>query len=76
MLRAWYNVIVKDPKVESLAKKRLAVCAECPHAKEKDVLSYAFGKEVKEHTMICSICNCPLIAKARGGKCPKKKWPV
>jgi|TARA_R110000824_G_scaffold139228_1_gene304249 ribosomal protein L37E len=64
IIDGWKHVIMNDPFVEKIAKKRAAICAGCSEAtKTAGVLK-------------CAACGCPLIAKTRSmdSKCPKDKW--
>ena len=57
----WKNLTFQNPKVEEMAKNRIAICVEC-------------NKLNKRNT--CMICGCYMPAKVRSPKsrCKIKKW--
>ena len=57
------NTIIKDEKIEELAKERYSICEKCEHN----------NKEIIER---CKICGCIIKFKIRQSiqKCPKKYW--
>lgn len=71
------NLAFPDAEVEDLAKKRAAICAECPLAVKTGVYSVIADKRTKHiQGMKCDACGCNLSAKVRSVKdyCPKGKW--
>lgn len=64
---------------KELAKARVAICVDCPHAKEMWLKK--FVDDVLKNDEIgsgigCSKCGCPVNAKALviEEKCPINKW--
>lgn len=56
------KAMIADPEVETLQKKRYAVCLECPNRNpEKD---------------ICLVCGCflPFKTRALEASCPEEHW--
>ncbi len=60
----WLNVIIKNAEIEEEAQRRLSICNGC---EKKDSM---IGVDV------CSLCHCPLLAKARSSdsECPLNRW--
>ena len=59
IIRAWGNVMVRNPRIDEEAERRLRICNTC----------------VDRDKSKCGICGCPLIAKSRStSNCPEKKW--
>ena len=59
----WKNLTFPNPKVEEIAKKRMAICVE-NKCKKLNARNY------------CMVCGCYMPAKTRSkaSKCPLKKW--
>ena len=57
----WKNYIFPNKEMEELAKKRAAICVDCPKLKSNN---------------ICSVCGCYIPAKTRSktSRCPLSKW--
>ena len=57
----WKNLTFPNPKIEELAKKRMAICVEC--------------KKLKTNNS-CAMCGCYMVAKVRSPKsrCMLNKW--
>lgn len=78
IVAGWYNLAFTDPSVELLARKRAAICANCPLA----VLSSSFttrsidNKTTEIRGLSCDACGCNLSAKVRSkdDHCPLAKW--
>ena len=58
----WKNYIVKDPKIEIIAEKRMETCVKCD--------------KLKRDNNRCTVCGCYMVAKTRNLKstCPLNKW--
>lgn len=75
ILSGWRNYLDKTDVTEESAKKRAALCAACPHAKQGKLLAF-----IKDHLKevagaYCNLCKCPLSAKVRSTDiCPINKW--
>ena len=65
IVRAWYNVIIEDPKIEALAKQRAEVCNGCEFAQESMVTKFINDDLLEVKGLICGQCKCPLTAKIR-----------
>ena len=70
----WKNTLIKDDGVETIAKKRLAICSSCEFNSD-------IAKKISNYTSVrpdvhCIDCGCPLISKTRctSCDCPKGKW--
>lgn len=80
ILSGWKNYWIKDPVIESTAKKRASICDSCEFKKKGNVFANLKikGQIVIEERNIpyCGICSCPLVAKTRSrhSTCPKNKW--
>jgi len=75
ILTGWKNYLDKSEVTEALAKKRAALCAVCPYARQGKLLAYIKDslKEIKG--AYCEKCSCPLSAKVRSTDiCPENKW--
>ena len=64
---------------KELARKRVAICIECPHAKEQWLKKFIDGilqNDVQGSGIGCSLCGCPVNEKALvdSEKCPDKRW--
>lgn len=78
IVAGWYNLAFTDPSIEVVARKRAAICANCPLA----VLSSSFttrlidNKTTAIRGLSCEACGCNLSAKVRsiGDQCPLSKW--
>jgi len=59
--QGWKNYAFPNPEMEELAKKRAAICVDCPKLKSNN---------------FCSVCGCYIPAKTRSKKsrCPLSKW--
>ena len=57
----WKNFTFQNPAVEVEAKKRMAICVECPQLTSRNK---------------CRLCGCYMPAKVRStkSKCRIKKW--
>jgi hypothetical protein len=64
ILLGFLNLIWKDWAIEALAKKRIAMCKQCPFIKTDASINR------------CGSCGCVIEAKARSPKslCPEQKW--
>jgi TPP-dependent indolepyruvate ferredoxin oxidoreductase alpha subunit len=52
---------------KELARKRVAICVECPHAKEmwlKKFIDGALQRDITGSGIGCSICGCPINERA------------
>ena len=73
------NSVIKNPKVEEIAKQRLSICAVCPkNSKNKNEEYFSPGKyySISRPDAHCTSCGCNLNLKARSlsASCPLKKW--
>jgi hypothetical protein len=61
IISGWTNLVFQSPEIETLAKARIMVCAECPQLTQLN---------------FCSLCNCYMPAKTRNerSRCPDGKW--
>jgi hypothetical protein len=64
---------------KELARKRVAICIECPHAKEQWLKKFIDGMLKNDELgsgIGCGICGCPVNEKALvvGEKCPDGRW--
>ena len=64
---------------KELAKKRVAICVECPHAKEQWLKKFIDGMLQNDEVgsgIGCSKCGCPVNEKAlvEDEKCPDGRW--
>lgn len=64
---------------KTLAKKRVAICIECPHAKEQWLKKFIDGALQRDEVgsgIGCGICGCPINEKAlvENEKCPDNRW--
>lgn len=72
-------LVMTDPKVEEVAKKRAAICSTCPHAtyigKHKSTV-VVNDKQHSYKSMKCNVCGCALAAKVRAmnDSCPIDLW--
>jgi hypothetical protein len=71
-------VEVSDENKE-LARKRVAICVECPHAKEhwlKKFIDDVLQNDILGSGIGCKKCGCPINEKALviDEKCPIGKW--
>lgn len=70
------KLISTTEEVQKLSNERVAICGECPDAKESRVLE--FFNDSAEHIDIiyCTVCSCPCTQKSlvENEKCPKGKW--
>lgn len=62
-----------------LARKRVSICIECPHAKEqwlKKFIDGALQKDIQGSGIGCSLCGCPINEKALvpDEKCKDNRW--
>jgi hypothetical protein len=57
----WKNLAFLNTQVEEEAKRRIAICVECPKLNKRNT---------------CSLCGCYMPAKVRSPKsrCRIKKW--
>lgn len=55
------KVGLTSDELENLAKKRFAICKECPQLSKKDT---------------CKVCGCymPAKTKSKRSECPEKHW--
>jgi len=75
ILTGWKNYLDKSEVVEEIAKKRAAICAVCPHAKQGKLLTFVKDTLEEVQGAYCDQCGCPLSAKIRSlDICPKLKW--
>ena len=65
IVTGWLNLIFGNPKTKTLAKQRMAICANCEHA----------SKSVYLH---CNLCGCYIPSKANSpdSDCPAGLWPI
>lgn len=64
---------------KELAKKRVAICVECPHAKEMWLKAFIDGMLKNDELgsgIGCNLCGCPINEKALvpDEKCPDNRW--
>lgn len=64
---------------KELAKKRVAICVECPHAKEmwlKKFIDGVFQRDIVGSGIGCSKCGCPVNEKSlvQDEQCPDNRW--
>lgn len=64
---------------KALAKARVEICLDCPHAKEmwlKKIIDDALQNDTLGSGIGCSICGCPVNEKALVAKetCPTSRW--
>jgi hypothetical protein len=64
---------------KELAKSRVKICVECPHAKEMWLKKFIDGTLQRDEVgsgIGCTICGCPVNEKAFvvSEKCPDGKW--
>jgi TPP-dependent indolepyruvate ferredoxin oxidoreductase alpha subunit len=64
---------------KELARKRVSICIECPHAKEqwlKKFIDGALHNDKQGSGIGCGICGCPVNEKALvlHEKCPDNRW--
>lgn len=59
--QGWKNYAFPNPQVEEVAKRRIAICVDCPKLKPNNT---------------CMLCGCYMPAKVRSLKshCRLKKW--
>lgn len=78
IVNAFSYLVVKDSKVEELAKQRAAICGGCKYAKySKTMNTIVVGETVHQiKGMYCDRCGCSLAGKVRGENeaCPILKW--
>ena len=57
----WKNFTFQNPGVEEEAKKRIAICIDCPKLNQRN---------------FCDLCGCYMPAKVRSRKshCRLRKW--
>jgi len=57
----WKNFTFPNPKIEEIAKKRIAICIDCDKLNKKNY---------------CKLCGCYMPAKTKSPKshCRDKKW--
>ena len=74
IINGWANYIFENPEIEKLAKKRAAICANCPNAVKSKFWNIFEDKEVKG--VVCNMCGCPLFSLLRSEqeKCKLNKW--
>ena len=78
IMEGWANLAFPNAKVEALARKRAAICAQCPAAMLStttyDIVVDNRTKSIRG--MSCQDCGCPLSAKVRAvnDSCPRQKW--
>lgn len=71
-------VKVSDENKE-IAKARVAICVECPHAKEmwlKKIIDGVLKRDEQGSGIGCSLCGCPVNEKALvpDETCKAGKW--
>jgi hypothetical protein len=75
ILSGWKNYLDKTDVTEEIAKKRAALCATCPHAKQGKLLAFIKDSLTDVEGAYCNLCKCPLTAKVRSTDiCPINKW--
>lgn len=78
IISGWSNYLIgDDPANLQIAKRRAAICAECPLAKFGIHTAILPDYSISEiQGMYCSDCGCPLSTAVRSKdyKCPKEKW--
>ena len=65
IIKAWRNVIVKDPTIEEEAKRRASICSGCSFAKKGKILTFVKDELKEVEGLYCGECKCPLTAKIR-----------
>tara|TARA_R110001592_G_scaffold116066_2_gene317069 strand:+ start:2110 stop:2535 length:426 start_codon:yes stop_codon:yes gene_type:complete len=71
------NLAFPNEAVESMAKKRASICAECPAAEKTGVYSVVIDNRTTNiQGMKCKDCGCNLSAKVRSEHdyCPRGNW--
>jgi len=71
IIEGWKNVVIKDPLVETEAKRRVEICQSCENMK-----SDTFGIDGFHR---CGVCNCPLamLTRSMSAECKHEegaKW--
>ena len=72
-------LVMTDPKVEEVAKRRASICSSCPQAsyigKHKSTI-LVNNKQHSYKSMKCNVCGCALAAKVRAmnDSCPIGLW--
>ena len=76
VVSGWKNDLIKDPKVEKLARERMEICmgSNTKPACEKYGMIHILGFKL----MGCQECGCPINKKVRStdpdNKCELGKW--
>lgn len=73
------GLVKVSPENKELAKARVAICVDCPHAKEmwlKKIIDGVLKNDEQGSGIGCGKCGCPVNEKAlvSGEKCPIGKW--
>jgi hypothetical protein len=78
IIEGFTNLAVTDPKIETLAKLRAAICGECPDAVSIGIINQVQPDNTTKpiNGMKCNKCGCLLNAKVRSTTdyCPVGKW--
>ncbi len=78
IVQGFSYLVVKDSEVEKMAKKRAAICSQCPWAKTNgDKKSIVVGDSIYDIvSYFCDVCGCSIAGKVRSENehCPIHKW--
>ena len=76
IINGWANFITKPDAVYEVAEARAKICAKCPYAVKKELLTFVKGEFKEIAGEACEKCSCPLPAKvwSINEKCPLEKW--
>lgn len=77
IIEGWGNYIFPNEGIETEAKRRAAICAACPHSKQRIYKKLMPDYSLQEvEGMICEVCGCPLSTLLRQDEkgCELDKW--
>jgi len=77
IVEGFANAAFPSEVIEETAKKRAAICAQCPFAMYSATMSKVIvdNKTKEIRGMYCDVCGCNLTAKIRSRDfCPRGKW--